>query len=113
MEGVFSSSMYASSIQMCKSYPPKAGHQLFISPSKKLAVGHFHWAENGGTGRYQVSTERSTPCVRCTEVSHVSLKSARQTPTVTCGPPDATKWAPDAHRSRAQRVPQTCGVTGR
>ena len=90
MEGVFSSSMYVSSNQMCKSKPPKAGHQLFISPLKELAVGHFQWAENGGTGRYQVSTGRSTPCVRCTGVGHMSLlKFACQFLTVTCGSPDA------------------------
>jgi len=90
VEGVFSSSMYASSNQMCKIEPPKDGHQLFISPSKKLAVGHFHWAENGGTGCYQVSTGRSTPCVRCTGVGHVSvLNLACQILTVTCGSPDA------------------------
>ena len=53
--------MYVSSNQMCKSLPPKASHQLFISPLKELAVGLFHWDENGGTGRYQVSTGRSTP----------------------------------------------------
>jgi len=73
VEGVFSSSMYASSIQMCKREPPKAGHLLFISPSKKLAVGHFHCAEIGGTGRYQVITGRSTPSVRCSGVGHVSF----------------------------------------
>ena len=72
MEGVFSSSMYASSNQMYKSEPPKAGHLLFISPLNKRAVGHFHWAKIGGTRRYQVSTERSTPCVRCSGVGHVS-----------------------------------------
>ena len=52
--------------------PPKAGHPLFISPLKELAVGHFHWAEIGGTGRYQVITGRSTPSVRCSGVGHVS-----------------------------------------
>ena len=77
MEGVFSSSMYASSIQMCKGQPPKAGHLLFISPLKELAVGHFHWAENGGTGRYQVSTGRSTPYVQCTGVGHMSSFETR------------------------------------
>ena len=41
VEGVFSSSMFASSIQMCKREPPKAGHQLFISHLKELAVGCF------------------------------------------------------------------------
>ena len=72
MEGVFSSSKYASSNQICKSLPPKAGHLLFISSLKELAVGHFHWAEIGGTGRYQVITGRSTPSVRCSGVGHVS-----------------------------------------
>ena len=48
MEGVFSSSKYVSSNQMCKSQPPKAGHLLFISPLKELVVGHFYWAEIGG-----------------------------------------------------------------
>ena len=71
MEGVFSSSMYASSNQMCKREPPKAGHLLFISPLKELVVGHFHWAEIGGTGRSAGYTGRSTPCVRCSGVGHV------------------------------------------
>ena len=75
MEGVFSSSMYVSSIQMCKSEPPKAGHLLFISPLEELAVGHFHWAENGGTGRYQVITGCSTPSVRCRGWPRVLLES--------------------------------------
>ena len=73
MEGVFSSSMYTSSVQMCKREPPKAGHLLFISPLKELAVGHFQWAEIGGTGRYQVITGRSTPSIRCSGVGHVSF----------------------------------------
>ena len=64
--------MYASSNQKCKREPPKAGHLLFISSLKELAVGHFYWAENGGTGRYQVITGRLTPCVRCSGVGHVS-----------------------------------------
>ena len=90
MEGVFSSSMYLSSNQKCKSEPPKAGHLLFISPLKELAIGHFHWAEIGGTGCYQVSTRRSTPCVRCTGVGHVSfLNLARQSLTATYTTPDA------------------------
>jgi len=72
---VFSSSMYVSSIQMCKSEPPKAGHLLFISPLKELAVGHFHWAENRGFGRYQVITGRSTPSVRCRGWPRVLLES--------------------------------------
>ena len=53
--------------------PPKAGHLLFISLLKELAVGHFHWAKIGGTGRYQVITGRSTPSVRCLGVGHVSF----------------------------------------
>jgi len=43
------------------------------------------------------------------------LNLAHQTLTVTCEPPDATKWAPDAfgtHRSRAQRGLQTPDLTG-
>ena len=48
---------------MCKSWPPKAGHLLFISPLKELAVGHFNWAKIGGTRCYQVITGCSTPCV--------------------------------------------------
>ena len=51
VEGVFSSSMYASSNQMCKSESPKAGHLLFISPLSERAVGHFYWAEIGGIER--------------------------------------------------------------
>jgi len=51
VEGVFSSSMYVSSNQMCKSISPKAGHLLFISPLKELVVGHFDWAEIEGAGR--------------------------------------------------------------
>jgi len=90
VEGLFSSSMYASSNQMCKNLPPKASHLLFISPLKELVVGHFHWAENGGTGRYQVITGRSTPSVRCSGVGHVSfLDLACQSLTATCEPPDA------------------------
>ena len=58
---------------MCKREPPKAGHLLFISPLKELAVGHFQWAEIGGTGRYQVITGRSTPSIRCSGVGHVSF----------------------------------------
>ena len=50
MEGVFSSLMYASSNQMCKREPSKDGHLLFIIPLNKRVVGHFHWAEIGGTG---------------------------------------------------------------
>ena len=99
MKGVFSSSKYASSNQMCKRAPPKAVHQLFISSLKEIAVGHFHWAEIGGTGR-------STPCVWCIGVSHVSfLDFACQILTVTCGSPDAS----GAHWTHAQRVSQTCG----
>ena len=98
MEGVFSSSMYVSSNQMCKSKPPKAGHLLFKSPSKKLAVGYFHWAKIGGTGRYEVITGRSTPSVRCSGKGHVfSLKPASQILTVTCGSPDASAGP---HRTR-------------
>ena len=90
MEGVFSSSMYVSSNQICKSEPPKAGHLLFIRPLKELAIGHFHWVENGGTGRYQVITGRSTPSVRCSGVGHVSfLNLACQSLTATCKAPDA------------------------
>jgi len=37
VEGVFSSSMYVSSNQMCKRSPPKAGHPLFISPLKETS----------------------------------------------------------------------------
>ena len=51
-----------------QSQPPS-----IISSLKELAVGHFHSAENGGTGRYQVSTGRSTPCVRCSGVGHMSF----------------------------------------
>jgi len=69
--------MFASSILMCKSEPPKVGHLLFKSPLKELAIGHFHWTEIGGTGRYQVSTGRSTPCVRCSGVDHVSSFESR------------------------------------
>jgi len=58
---------------MCKRATPKAGHLLFISPLSKRAVGHFHWAKIGGTGCYQVTTERSTPCVRCSRVGHMSF----------------------------------------
>ena len=72
MEGVFSSSKYASSIQKCKREPPKAGHLLFISPLNKRVVDHFHWAEIGGTGRSAGYSGRSTPCVRCSRVGHVS-----------------------------------------
>jgi len=90
---------------MCKREPLKAGHQLFISPLKELAVGHFHWAENGGTGRYQVSTGRSTPCVRCTRVGHVSaLNLACQILTVTCGSLDALQ----IHTGRVWCTPDSC-----
>ena len=114
MEGVFSSSMYVSSNQKRKREPPKAGHLLFKSPSKKLAIGHFHWAEIGGTGRYKVITGRSTPSIRCSGKGHVSsLKPASQILTVTFGSPDASTGS---HRTRpvhtwthAQRVPQTAG----
>ena len=58
MEGVFSSSMYASNIQKCKREHPKAGHLLFISPLNKRVVGHFHWAEVVHTGRVLVHTGR-------------------------------------------------------
>jgi len=64
-------------IKMCKRAPPKVGHLLFISPLSKRAVGHFHWAEIGGTGRYQVTTGRTTPCVRCSGVGHVSFFESR------------------------------------
>jgi len=98
VEGVFSSSMYASSNQMCKREPPKAGHQLFISHPQKLAVGCFHWAENGGTGR-------STPSVRCTGVSHVSfLNLACQILTATCNTPDALQ----VHTGRVRCTPDSC-----
>ena len=58
MERVFSSSRYVSSNQMCKSEPPKAGHQLFISTHKKLAVGYFQCAAVRHTGRVLVHTGR-------------------------------------------------------
>ena len=124
MEGVFSSSMYASNVQMCKRSPPKASHLLFISSLKELAIAHFRWAENGCTGRYQVITGRSTPSVRCSGVGHMSsLNLACQFLMATCNTPDAlqvhtrrVRCTPDvsgAHRTHAQRVPQTCRVTGR
>ena len=58
MEEVFSSSKYASSIQMCKREPPKAGNLLFLIPLNKRAVGHFHWAEVVHIGRVLVHTGR-------------------------------------------------------
>jgi len=116
VEGVFSSSMYASSNQMCKREPPKAGPLLFKSPLNKRAIGHFHWAEIGGTERLAGYTRRSTPCVRSSWVSHVfSFELVHQSLTVICRPPDATKWAPDAsttHRTRAQRGSQRRSITG-
>ena len=62
---------------MCKREPPKAGHLLFISSLKELAVGHFQRAAVGHTGCYQVSTERSTPYVRCSRVGHVTSFESR------------------------------------
>ena len=104
-EGVFSSSMYVSSNQMCKRFSPKAGHLLFISALKELAVGHFHWAENGGTGRYQVITGRSTPNVQCLGVGHVFfLNLACQILTATCNTPDALL----VHTGRVQCTPDSC-----
>ena len=62
---------------MCKSEPPKVGHLLFIISLKEIAVDHFHWALVVYTGRYQVSTGCSTPCVRCSGVGHVSSFESR------------------------------------
>jgi len=105
VEGVFSSSMYVSSNQLFKREPPKAGHLQFISPLKELAVGHFHWAEIGGTGRYQVITGRSTPSVWCSGVGHVSfLKLAYQSLTATCKAPDALQ----VHTGRVRCTPNSC-----
>ena len=90
---------------MCKSEAPKAGHQLFISSLKELAVGHFHWAINEGTGRYQVRTGRSTPYVRCSGVSHVSyLNLACQSLMATCETPDALQ----VHTGRVRCPPDPC-----
>ena len=62
---------------------PKPATSYLKAPSKKIAVGCFHWAENGGTGRW-------TPYVRCTGVGHVSfLEFACQFLTTTCNTPDA------------------------
>jgi len=92
---------------------PQAGHQLFISPLKELAVGYLHWAENGGSGRYQVITGRSTPSVRCLGVGHVSfLNLACQFLTATCGTPDALQVYTGLMR-REFRKPAGCRVTGR
>jgi len=77
VERVFSSSMYVSTNQMCKREPPKAGHLLFISLLNKRVVGHFHWAEIRGTRRSAEYHRRSTPCVRCSRVSHVSTFESR------------------------------------
>jgi len=77
VEGVFSSSMYVSSNQICKREPPKSGHLLFKSPLNKRVVGHFHWAKIGGTGCSARYTRRSTPCVRCSVVGHVSSFESR------------------------------------
>ena len=71
-------------------FPTGAIENIHLIPLKELAVGHFHWAEIGDTERYQVSTGRSTPNVRCTGVSHVSfLNLACQILTATCNTPDA------------------------
>jgi len=102
VEGVFFSSMYVSSNQMCKSSLPKAGHPQFISPSKKLAVGYFHWAEIEGTRRYQVITGRLTPSIRCSGVGHVSfLNLACQFLTATYKAPDALQ----VHTGRVRCTP--------
>ena len=74
MEGVFSSSMYASSNQMCKRESPKAGHLCSL---KELAVGHFQWAAVVYIGRSVGYTGSSTPCVRCSRVGHVSSFESR------------------------------------
>jgi len=99
MEGVFSSSMYASSNQMCKSKPPKAGHLLFISPSTKEPLATF--TRPPTSGALWLAT--------CPP-----LNLARQSLTVTCRPLDATKWAPNAsgtHRTHAQTGLQTLDLT--
>ena len=75
MEGVFSSSMYASSNQNVQERTPKAGHLLFISPLKEITVGHFHWTVVMHTGRSAGYIERSTPYVWCSGVGHVSFES--------------------------------------
>ena len=62
---------------MCKREPPKAGHLQFISSLKELAVGHFQWAAVVYTGRSVGYTGRSTPCVRCSGVGHVSSFESR------------------------------------
>ena len=52
-----------------------------------------------------MSAGRSTPCVRCTGVSHVSsLKPACQILTVTCTPPDALQ----VHTGRVRCTPDSC-----
>ena len=58
MEGVFSSTKYATNNKMCKREPPKAGHTLFISPLKEIAIGYFQWAAVVHTGRVLVHTGR-------------------------------------------------------
>jgi len=50
--------MYVSSIQMCKSEPPKLATNYLKAPSKKLAIGCFQWAAVGHTGRILVHTGR-------------------------------------------------------
>ena len=64
-----------------------------------------------------MSTGRSTPCVWCTGVGHVSsLKLACQILTATCNTPDTLQvhtGRSGAHRTRAQRGCQTRDLTGR
>ena len=105
MEGVFSSSKCASIIQICKRELPKAGHLLFISPLKELAVGHFHWAEIGGTGRYQVITGRSTPSVRCSGVGHTSDSNGHLRTTGRSAGPHRTRQAHTGLMRREFRKP--------
>ena len=58
VEGVFSSSIYISSNQLCKREPPKASHKLFISPLKVIVVGWFQWAAVDHTRRVLVHIGR-------------------------------------------------------
>ena len=61
MEGVFSSSMYASSNQMCKREPPKAGHLIFISPSIKKSLATFTWQILGAPDAQRGTTGHTNP----------------------------------------------------
>jgi len=96
-----------------QSWPPSIYKPLKEIEPLALSLGKFrgHWTRSREPPDGRPSASSALELATCPP-----LNLARQTLTVTYGPPDATKWAPDAsgtHWSRAHRGLQTLDLTGR